>query len=98
MWPDFISDNWDSYYLYSEFPSNIQGVKYIPFFKECVTKKKDDQLIDSQKFISIKRTHGNKEIESIVYSVGSEGRQRFCWIRDYKFNYLPSRTSFSRVA
>jgi hypothetical protein len=29
-------DNWDSYYLYSEFPSNIQGVKYIPFFKECV--------------------------------------------------------------
>lgn len=71
MWPDFISDNWDAYYLYSEFPSNIQGVKYIPFFKECVTKI-DDQLVDSQKFISIKRTNGNNEIESIVYSVSSE--------------------------
>jgi hypothetical protein len=34
MWPDFISDYWDAYYLYSEYPLNVQGLKFVPFFKK----------------------------------------------------------------
>ena len=68
MWPDFISDNWDSYYLYSEFPSNVQGVKYVPFFKECQKKDQNGTLIDTQSFITIQRNRGNVVRENIVYS------------------------------
>jgi hypothetical protein len=71
MWPNFISDNWDSYYLYSEFPSNTQGTKYIPFFKECETRE-NDILVDTQKFISCKKQQGGQEIESIVFATSSE--------------------------
>ena len=39
MWPDFISDNWDAYYLYSEYPLNVQGVKFVPFFKRGQEQK-----------------------------------------------------------
>ena len=34
MWPDFISDHWDAYYLYSEYPLNLQGIKFVPFYKK----------------------------------------------------------------
>jgi len=34
MWPNFISAVWKKYYLYSEFPSNLSGLKYYPFYKE----------------------------------------------------------------
>ncbi|RMG67862.1 MAG: hypothetical protein D6722_12515, partial [Bacteroidetes bacterium] len=35
MWPDFISDKWESYYLYSEFPQNYKGTQLVPFFREA---------------------------------------------------------------
>jgi hypothetical protein len=71
IWPNFISDNWDSYYLYSEFPVNVQGVKYVPFFKECQTRK-DDALIDTQRFITITRPHGSESIETVIFSTSKE--------------------------
>ena len=58
MWPDFISDNWDAYYLYSEYPLNVQGVKFIPFFKSG----------QEQKIITVERPHGNTAVHSVVYS------------------------------
>jgi hypothetical protein len=58
MWPDFISDNWDAYYLYSEYPLNVQGIKFVPFFKRG----------QEQKIITIERSHGDKTIKSVVYS------------------------------
>ncbi len=33
MWPDFISEHWLNYYLYSELPVNDTSVKMVPFFK-----------------------------------------------------------------
>jgi len=72
MWPDFVSDNWDAYYLYSEFPSNVQGVKYVPFFKECQKKDETGTLIDTQSFITLKRNIGKGIKESTIFSNSDE--------------------------
>jgi hypothetical protein len=58
MWPDFVSDNWDAYYLYSEYPLSMQGVKFVPFYKRG----------QEQKIITVERNHGNSMITSVVYS------------------------------
>jgi hypothetical protein len=34
LWPNFTSDNWSAYFLYSEFPTNAANIKFIPFFKQ----------------------------------------------------------------
>jgi len=34
LWPNFVSKDWTSYYLYSEYPSNGRDIKLVPFFKE----------------------------------------------------------------
>jgi hypothetical protein len=62
MWPDFISDNWDAYYLYSEYPLNVQGIKFVPFFKRG----------QEQKIITVEHLHGDKLVKSVVYSNSSE--------------------------
>ncbi len=36
MWPNFISRDWNSYYLYSEYPSNSTEVKLVPFYRDYV--------------------------------------------------------------
>lgn len=33
MWPDFVSDKWNNYYLYNEYPSNSPEVKFMPFYR-----------------------------------------------------------------
>jgi len=62
MWPDFVSDNWDAYYLYSEYPLNMQGEKFVPFYKKG----------QEQKIITIERNHGKEVINSVVYSNSPE--------------------------
>ncbi|OAV73446.1 hypothetical protein Barb6_00239 [Bacteroidales bacterium Barb6] len=62
MWPNFISDNWDAYYLYSEYPLNVQGLKFIPFYKQG----------QEQKIITVVRPHGNKTEALVVYANSSE--------------------------
>lgn len=62
MWPDFISDNWDAYYLYSEYPMNVQGLKFVPFFKKG----------QEQKIITIERPHGDRILKSVVFSNSTE--------------------------
>ncbi|MDR2653175.1 MAG: hypothetical protein LBC68_12850, partial [Prevotellaceae bacterium] len=55
MWPNFISDNWDAYYLYTEFPlHNVQGLKFVPFYKRG----------EDQKIITANLNQGDK----VVYS------------------------------
>lgn len=55
MWPDFISDNWNAYYLYSEFPiNNTQGIKMYPFYKRG----------QEQRIITANLNNGDK----VVYS------------------------------
>jgi hypothetical protein len=66
MWPDFVSDNWDAYYLYSEYPLSIQGVKFVPFYKRG----------QEQKIISVERPHGSKTIKSVVYANSSDENKR----------------------
>ncbi|MDY0278429.1 MAG: hypothetical protein RBQ97_10145 [Acholeplasma sp.] len=34
LWPNFTSDNWSAYFLYSEFPTNASNIKFNPFFKQ----------------------------------------------------------------
>lgn len=58
MWPNFISDKWDAYYLYSEFPSNLSGMKFVPFYKHCI----DGQMI------TVNRPEGVNMVQKIVYS------------------------------
>lgn len=62
MWPDFVSDNWDAYYIYSEFPLNVQGVKFVPFFKRG----------QEQKIITVQRPNGLELINKVVYSNSPE--------------------------
>ncbi len=71
IWPNFISENWDSYYLYTEFPLNAQGIKFVPFFKECQTKDSNNNIIDTHKIISIEQNNGNNIIQSTIYSNSS---------------------------
>jgi hypothetical protein len=66
MWPDFVSDNWDAYYLYSEYPLNVQGMKFVPFYKRG----------QEQKIISVERTHGTKTVKSVVYANSSDDDKR----------------------
>jgi hypothetical protein len=66
MWPDFVSDNWDAYYLYSEYPLNMQGIKFVPFYKQG----------QKQKIITVERLHGNEMQKSVVYSNSSEEDRR----------------------
>jgi hypothetical protein len=55
MWPDFISDNWNAYYLYSEYPiHNAQGIKFFPFYKRG----------QDQRIITANLNNGNQ----VVYS------------------------------
>ena len=62
MWPDFVSDNWDAYYLYSEYPLNVQGVKFVPFYKRG----------QEQKIITVERLNGLESINRVVYCNSSE--------------------------
>ena len=66
MWPDFVSDNWDTYYLYTEYPLNIQGIKFVPFYKKG----------QDQKIITCDRTSGLDLIKEVVYSDSSEDLKR----------------------
>ena len=34
VWPDFKSDKWCKYFYYSEFPTNVSGIRMIPQFEE----------------------------------------------------------------
>jgi hypothetical protein len=72
LWPNFISDHWDSYYLYSEFPLNVQGLKFVPFFKVC-QKKIDDIIIDVQSIVVVNRERNNAVKEIVVYSDSNPG-------------------------
>ncbi|MDR1593558.1 MAG: hypothetical protein LBS43_03600, partial [Prevotellaceae bacterium] len=57
MWPNFVSDNWNAYYLYTEFPlHNVQGLKFVPFYK----RGQDQKIITA----NLNQGQGNK----VVYS------------------------------
>lgn len=58
MWPNFISDKWNAYYLYSEFPSNLSGMRFIPFYKHCLDGK----------YITVARQEGLNLVNNVVYS------------------------------
>lgn len=66
MWPDFISDNWDAYYLYTEYPLNIQGIKFVPFYKQG----------QDQKIITCERVNGVSTVKEAVYSDSGEDLKR----------------------
>ena len=34
VWPNFCSPNWKKYFYYSEFPSNVSGVRMLPYFDD----------------------------------------------------------------
>jgi len=66
MWPDFVSDNWDTYYMYTEYPLNIQGIKFVPFYKKG----------QDQKIITCDRPSVSGSVKQVVYSDSSEDLKR----------------------
>lgn len=34
IWPDFKSEKWHKYYYYSEFPTNVTGIRMLPSFED----------------------------------------------------------------
>lgn len=66
VWPNFVSDKWDAYYLYSEFPSNLSGMKFIPFYKHCI----DGNII------SVERPDGIQTKSHVVYSNSPDDMKR----------------------
>ena len=73
MYPDFISDNWDAYYLYSEYPLNVQGLKFVPFFKKgeeqkIITFKHNKSVV----YPSLGADKEGKDIDGIVDKDGNQ--------------------------
>lgn len=47
IWPNFKSPSWNKYYYYSEFPSNVTGVRMLPKFEDIdFATATEDQLKD----------------------------------------------------
>ena len=60
MWPNFISDNWNAYYVYSEFPiHNAQGIKFFPFYK----RGQDQRVITANLNAGDKVVYSNSDIQ-----------------------------------
>ena len=38
-WPNFVAEQWESYYLYTEFPENDTSTHLVPFFKEATEQQ-----------------------------------------------------------
>jgi hypothetical protein len=73
MYPDFISNNWDAYYLYTEYPLNMQGLKFVPFFK----KGEEQKIItfaqnNSVVYPSLGIDKDGRDIDSVVDKNGIE--------------------------
>ena len=45
VWPNFASQDWDRYYYYSEFPTNVSGVRMIPKFKDIDFSTASEELV-----------------------------------------------------
>jgi len=60
MWPNFISDNWDAYYLYSEYPVSTTGTNFIPFFKRG----------QMQQIVTVPTPNGNDTVYSNSLKTG----------------------------
>lgn len=74
LWPNFVSENWNKYYLYSEFTSDANE-NFVPFFKsegkilrnirgEFLTcdyepAPEEDVLVDSKKLVSYPHGQGS---------------------------------------
>ncbi|MDV7391086.1 hypothetical protein RZS08_07030, partial [Arthrospira platensis SPKY1] len=39
MWPNFVSDYWQAYYFFTQFPLNLPGKRFVPFYKSCQESK-----------------------------------------------------------
>jgi hypothetical protein len=63
LWPNFTSDNWNAYFVYSEFPINSADKKFIPFFKQ--TKQFADSLTGHKKDGGILENNQNDFVLSI---------------------------------
>jgi hypothetical protein len=50
-WPDFYSEFWQSYYFYSELPTNARGKKLYPFFRRPLSTGEDEIFFDKDKKI-----------------------------------------------
>lgn len=48
MWPNFVSRDWSSYFLYNEYPSNNSDIKFVPFYR----KYNEQGGYDSGEFIT----------------------------------------------
>lgn len=47
VWPNFCSKHWNKYYYYSEFPTNVSGVKLLPCFDNIdFSTASDEQASD----------------------------------------------------
>ncbi len=63
MWPNFISKNWNKYFVYSEYPTNNRDVKMVPFFK----KYSDNGGFDGGNYITDKEDnliYADKDIQT----------------------------------
>lgn len=51
LWPNFVAKDWNSYYLYSEYPSNSRDVKIVPFYKNFSEKSGFDagEFVEDEK-------------------------------------------------
>lgn len=71
MWPNFVSTNWNTYYLYSEFPKTERGTQFRPFFKNADTQ---EVILDDQQNIIFGdkqyRTSGLTIEQLITYPAG----------------------------
>ena len=53
VWPNFYAEKWNKYFYYSEFPSNVSGVKMLPCFEnlDFTEDNKDNEEVFKQHFV-----------------------------------------------
>lgn len=61
MWPNFISANWNAYYLYTEYPLNVPGIKFVPFFKRYNEDEKSNKILTVKRLDGVHVVYSNSE-------------------------------------
>lgn len=51
VWPNFCSSNWKKYFYYSEFPSNVSGVRMLPYFDDGFNAESEEKNAQENCFL-----------------------------------------------
>jgi hypothetical protein len=102
-WPDFISRNWNKYYLYSEIPHNAPELKALPLragkddFRLLVAREKDGTLKDGKYQFRKIAVNGKKTDEEDTADILVEYDMNKLGSTDLKYEIYESAEPFKGI-